>query len=313
MKVLVTGANGFVGGAVCRALADAGMQVAAASRRDMAVPTGVTLCRAAELGRGSDWREALAGMDAVVHLAARAHVMKDDAADPLAVFRTVNRDGAVALAEQAAAAGLRRLVFMSTIKVNGEATAPGRPFRADDVPAPGDPYGIAKAEAEAELATIAVRTGLELVVIRPPLVHGPGAKGNLAALMVLIARGLPLPLASVDNRRSLVGVANLADLVRTCLVHPDAPGKTFLVRDDSDLATPELIRRLARAMGRPARLLPCPPGLLRTAAAAVGRKGMASRLLGSLEVDDGLTRATLGWQPPVSLDAGLAAMAKAIS
>ncbi len=311
MKVLLTGASGFVGGPVCRALAKAGMEVTAALRHGTLLPAGVTAGRIGEIGPATDWRPLLAGMEAVVHLAARAHVLRDAAADPLALYRAVNRDGAVRLAEQAAAAGSRRMVFMSSIKVNGEATSPGRPFRPDDDPAPADSYGVAKAEAEAELAAIARRTGLELVVIRPPLVHGPCAKGNLASLMAAIARGLPLPLASVDNRRSLVGVANLADLVRACLVHPDAAGKTFLVRDDPDLATPELIRRLAAAMGRPARLLPCPPALLKAAAAALGRGAMMRRLLGSLTVDDRLTRATLGWMPPVGLDAGLAAMAGA--
>ncbi len=313
MRVLVTGASGFDGGPVCRALAAAGFAVTAALRRDAAVPAGIAACRIGELGPATDWRPALAGVDTVVHLAARAHVMREAATDPLALFRAVNRDGAVRLAEQAAAAGIRRLVFVSSIKVNGEATPPGRPFRPDDPPAPCDPYGIAKAEAEAGLAAIAAATGLELVVIRPPLVHGLGAKGNMASLMAIIARGLPLPLASVDNRRSLVGVANLADLVRACLVHPAAAGRTFLVRDDPDLATPELIRRLARAMVRPARLLPCPPALLTAAATLLGQGGRARRLLGSLTVDDSLTRATLGWSPPLGLDAGLAAMAAARS
>ncbi len=308
MKILVTGASGFVGGPVCRALAAAGHQVTGAVRRDTALPAGVAACRVGELGPDTDWRPALAGSETVVHLAARAHVMREEAGDPLALFRRVNRDGAVALAEQAAAAGARRMVFVSSIKVNGEATAPGRPFRATDAPAPCDPYGVAKAEAEERLATIAARTGLELVIVRPPLVHGPGVKGNLASLLGLLERGLPLPLASVDNRRSLVGVGNLADLLRVCLDHPAAAGQTLLARDDPDLSTPDLIRRLATALGRPARLLPCPPALLAGLAGAVGRGAVAKRLLGSLAVDDGPTRALLGWVPPVNIESGLAAM-----
>ena len=308
MNVLVTGASGFVGGPVCRAVAAAGHRVTGTTRREADLPAGVQACRVGDLGPDTDWRPALAGIETVVHLAARAHVMREEAGDPLALFRRINRDGAVALAEQAAAAGIRRLVFVSSIKVNGESTAPGRPFRAADAPAPCDPYGIAKAEAEERLAAIAARTGLELVVVRPPLVHGPGVKGNLASLLRLLNRGLPLPLASVDNRRSLVGVANLADLLRVCLDHPAAAGQTLLVRDDPDLSTPDLIRRLAAALGRPARLLPCPPTLLAGLAAALGRGGAANRLLGSLAVDDGPTRARLGWAPPVAVDAGLAAM-----
>ena len=297
MKVLVTGANGFVGAALCRALAAAGMAVAGAVRGDNPLPAGVERRPVGDIGAATDWRPALDGIDAVVHCAARVHVMRERAADPLAAFRAVNCDGAVALARQAEG---RRLVFLSTVKVNGEETPPGRSFRAADVPAPADPYGIAKAEAEARLAAIAG----ELVVIRPPLVVGAGAKGNLAGLMRLVARGVPLPLGGIYNRRSLVGLGNLADLIRVCLTHPAAPGKTFLVRDDPDVSTPELVRRLAAAMGRPARLFGFPPALLRVAG-AVGR-----RLTGSLTVDDGPTRTALGWAPPYGLDEGLGEMAR---
>jgi nucleoside-diphosphate-sugar epimerase len=312
MKVLVTGASGFVGAAAVHALAAAGHQVVAAVRRDVALPASVCPVRVADLGPHTDWTEALEGVEAVVHLAARAHVMDETEADPAAVFRRVNRDGTARLAEEAATAGVRRLVFVSSIKVNGEATQPGRPFRADDAAAPEDPYGVAKAEAEAALAAIAARTGLELVVVRPPLVHGPGAKGNLALLGRAVARGIPLPLGLVDNRRSLVGLANLADLLRVCVEHPAAPGHTFLVRDGEDLSTPELIRRMARAMGRPARLLPVPPALLRLAGSLTGKGAAVARLLGSLQVDDQPTRAVLGWTPPVGLDHGLAEMAASL-
>lgn len=307
MKILLTGASGFMGAVVCRRLMAGGHGVTVATRRDMGtVPMG---CRAAvigDLGPECDWRAALADCDAVVHLAARAHVMADTAADPLALFRHVNRDGTLALATQAADQGVKRFVFVSSIKVNGEATPPGRPFRGDDPAAPVDPYGVSKAEAEAGLAEIAARTGLSVAVVRPPLVHGPAAKGNLAALMTVLRRGLPLPLGAIDNRRSLVGLDNLADALAFLVVH-SATGP-FLIRDGEDVSTPVLIRRLAGAMGLPARLWPVPVAVLRLGAAMTGRGGVFTRLTGSLCVDDTPLRA-LGWRPPFSLDDGLRAMA----
>jgi nucleoside-diphosphate-sugar epimerase len=309
MKVLVTGASGFVGVPTCRRLLAAGHHVVAAVRRDDCfLPLDVDARRVDALGPDTDWRHALKGVDAVVHLAARAHVMKDRATDRLALFRRINRDGTIRLAEQAAAAGVGRLVFVSSIKVNGEATPIDRPFRGDDAPAPLDAYGISKAEAEAALADIATRTGMSLAIVRPPLVHGPGAKGNLAALLKVLRLGLPLPLGAVDNRRSLIGVDNLADALAFLAAH-QAQGR-FLVRDGTDVSTPHLIRLLAAAMGRPARLLPVPPALLRLAGSLTGKRAAVDRLLGSLVVDDSPLRA-LGWLPPVSLDTGLRAMAAA--
>lgn len=309
MNILVTGASGFVGGPVCRRLLADGHQVVAAVRRDDAfLPLGVEARRVGALGPDTDWRGALRGCDAVIHLAARAHVMRDRAADPLALFRAVNRDGAVRLTEQAVAAGIGRMVFVSSIKVNGEATPPDRPFRGDDLPAPQDAYGLSKAEAEAGLVGIAARTGLSLAVVRPPLVHGPGAKGNLAALMGVLARGLPLPLGAIANRRSLVGVDNLADAL-AFLVGRSEQGR-FLVRDGEDISTPELIRRLAGLLGKPACLPPVPVVLLRLAAGLVGKSAAVARLTGSLVVDDGPLR-SLGWVPPRSLDQGLADMVAA--
>ncbi|MGE5478754.1 MAG: NAD-dependent epimerase/dehydratase family protein [Bacteroidales bacterium] len=309
MKVLVTGASGFVGAAMCRRLLAGGHKVVAAVRRDDAfLPLEVEARRVAELGPATDWRPALAGCDAVIHLAARAHVMKDRAADPLALFRRVNVDGTLRLAEQAVAAGIGRFVFVSSIKVNGEATPPDRPFHGDDAPAPQDAYGLSKAEAEAGLAGLATRTGLSLAVLRPPLVHGPGVKGNLAALLKGLALGMPLPLGAIRNRRSLVGVGNLADAL-AFLVERDVQGR-FLVRDDEDVSTPELIRRLAAHLGRPACLLPVPPALLRLAGRLTGKAAAVERLTGSLVVDDAPLRA-LGWVAPFTLDQGLAAMAAA--
>lgn len=293
MRVLVTGGTGFVGRVACRVLAARGHQVVAPDRRQVG-----------ELGPDTDWRPFLAGCDAVLHLAARAHVMDETAADPLALFLRVNRDGTLRLAEQARKSGVARFLFVSSIKVNGEATPLDRPFRADDPPAPADPYGLAKAEAEEGLRAL----GLSLTVIRPPLVHGPGAKGNLAALMRVVVKGLPLPLGRVDNRRSLVGVDNLAECL-AFLLERRAEG-TFLVKDFEDVSTPQLIRLAARGLGRPARLLPVPPALLRLGGAVLGRAVAIDRLLGSLVVDDSPLRA-LGWAPPVTLTDGLARMAAA--
>lgn len=311
MRILVTGASGFVGVPTCRHLLAAGHQVVAAVRRDDCfLPLGVEARRVAPLGPDTDWREALRGCDAVIHLAARAHVMRDRVADPLALFRRVNRDGAVRLAEQAAASGIGRFVFVSSIKVNGEATPPDRPFRGDDTPAPADPYGVSKAEAETALAAIAGRTGLSLAVVRPPLVHGPGAKGNLAALLKVLRLGLPLPLGAVHNRRSLVGVDNLAAAL-AFLIERDARG-CFLVSDGENISTPELIRLLAAALGRRACLAPVPPGLLRLAGTLTGKRAAVDRLIGSLVVDDAPLRG-LGWVAPVSLPDGLRAMAAALT
>jgi len=207
---------------------------------------------------------------------------------------------------QAAASGVRRFVFVSSVKVNGESTSPEQPFRQDDPAAPVDPYGISKREAEDGLREIAAATGMEVVIVRPPLVYGPGVKANFAALMNAVKRGLPLPLGSVtENRRSLVALDNLVDLLITCIDHPAAANQTFLVSDDEDLSTADLLWRLGKAMGRPARLFPMPPALLRTGAALLGKSDMAERLLGNLQVDITHTKQTLGWTPPITVDEGL--------
>lgn len=310
-RILVTGAGGFLGGPVCRALVASGHQVQGAVRRaDVSLPAGVAAIPGPDLGADADWQDALVGVEAVVHLAARAHVMDESAADPLALFRSINRDGTLALARQAAHAGVRRFLFISSIKVNGEATPIDRPFTAMDAPGPQDAYGLSKAEAEEGLARLAAATGLECVVLRPPLVHGPKVKGNLALLLRLVASGLPLPLGAIGNRRSLVGAANLADAIRFLLECPVAAGGTFLIRDGEDVSTPELLRRLGLALGRRPWLVPVPPALLGAGLRLVGRGAMMERLAGSLVVDDAPLRA-LGWAPPQSLDQGLAAMAAA--
>lgn len=308
MRVLVTGATGFLGGPVCQALMARGHQVVAAIRRDTVLPAGIAAHRVGDLGPDADWSAALAGCQAIVHLAARAHVMDETESDPLAVFRRVNRDGTVRLGEQAAAAGVGHFLFVSSIKVNGEATILERPFRADDTPAPVDPYGIAKAEAEAGLGRIATRTGMALTIVRPPLVHGPGAKGNLAALIRIVAKGWPLPLGAIANRRSLVGIDNLADSL--AFLTDRGAGGTFLIRDDEDVSTPQLLRLLAEGLGRPARLIAVPPSLLILGGRLTGRSATINRLLGSLIVDDSPLR-QLGWTPPHSLRDGVRRMAAA--
>ena len=271
-------------------------------------PIGDTAARSLMVGQidgHTRWQAALEGVDTVLHLAARVHVMNEKASDPLTAFRDVNTAGTLNLARQAAAAGVRRLVFLSSIKVNGEHTAPGRPFTADQPAQPEDPYGQSKWEAEQGLQAVSAETGLEVVVVRPPLVYGPGVKANFLKLMNAVARGTPLPLGAVDNRRSLLALDNLTDLLLRCVEQPAAAGHTFLASDGQDLSTPDLVRALARAMGRPARLWPVPVAWLRMAGKLLGRGPQIDRLIGSLQVDIGHTRRVLGWTPRLTVEQGL--------
>lgn len=307
MKALVTGVNGFVGRAVWQRLhAMSGVQAVGSVRRAAAfTDMGASVVAVGDLSAQTDWSVALAGVEAVVHAAARVHVMDDTAIDPLAEFRRINVQGTLHLARQAAAAGVRRFVFISSIKVNGEATKLGVPFSADDLPAPLDPYGVSKMEAEQGLREISLQTGMQVVIIRPPLVYGPGAKANFAALMRAAQRGWPLPLGAVHNRRSLVALDNLVDFIVTCISHPQAANQTFLVSDGHDLSTTELVRGLARAAGVPARLLPVPVWALRAGAVLLGKGDAVQRLCSNLQVDISKARSLLGWMPPVSVDEGL--------
>lgn len=308
MRVLLTGASGFVGRAVqARLLMEEGYSLRAAHRRLPDADTlGVELCRSPALDADGDWAEALTGVDAVIHCAARVHVMAEQATDPLAEFRRVNVEGTLRLARQAVDAGVRRFVFVSSIKVSGEQTLPGQPFRADDPPQACDPYGISKREAEEGLLALGAAIGLEVVIVRPPLVYGPGVKANFLAMMRWLKRGIPLPLGAIHNGRSLVAVDNLADLLVLCLSHPAAAGQRFLVSDGEDLSTSELLRRLGRALDRPARLLPVPQSLIEGAARLLGRADLSQRLCGSLQVNIDKTRERLGWVPPLSVDQALA-------
>jgi len=299
MTVLVVGASGFVGRhLVRRLLADQFDLRAAVHRHGEDFPAGVDIARGSSLDPDFDWRPALTGCDAVIHLAARVHVMRDESGDPLAAYRRVNVDGTLALARQAAATGIRRFVFLSSVKACGETTAPGRPLSEDDPARPIDPYGISKCEAELGLRKIGDETGMEVVILRPPLVYGPGVRANFLSMMKWLHRGLPLPLGGIDNRRSLIGIDNLVDLIAVCLRHPAAPGQTFFASDGDDLSTPELLRLLATALGTRARLLPVPTPVLIASATLLGQAPAAKRLCGSLQVDIGKARKLLNWAPP---------------
>ncbi len=307
MKVLVTGAAGFVGLALVVRLVDTGrFSVTAAVRRGPCeLLARVEQIVTGDLTPNMDWEKMLPGVDAVVHLAARVHVMQDEAADSLAEFRKVNVDGTMNLARHAAAASVRRFVFISSIKVNGESTSLERAFTADDVPAPQDPYGISKHEAEQRLRQLAAESGMEVVIIRPSLVYGPGVRANFQNMMRWLKRGVPLPLGAIHNKRSLVALDNLVDLIIICLDHPIAANQTFLVADGEDLSTTELLRRMGVALGSPARLIPVPTSLLKAGAALLGRRDMAQRLCGSLQVDISKARELLGWNPPISVNEAL--------
>ncbi|MGY4535296.1 nucleoside-diphosphate-sugar epimerase [Pseudomonas sp. TE3786] len=310
VDIVVTGASGFVGQALVRQLsAKPDTQVVALSRRAKAVEAAIELVQVGDFA-SSDFSRVLTGVDCVIHAAARVHVMSDSSASPLAEYRTVNVLGTLNLARQAAQHGVRRFIFLSSAKVNGEASPEGEPFCAEQIPAPVDPYAISKMEAEQGLRALAMETGMEVVIIRPVLVYGPGVKANFRSMMNWLAKGVPLPLGAINNKRSLVALENLVDLLITCVDHPAAANQTFLVSDGEDVSTSELLRRLGRALGKPARLLPIPAGWLQGVASLLGKGQVAQRLLGSLQVDISKTKTLLNWTPPVSLDEALARTAK---
>lgn len=302
MKVLITGATGFVGMALCDFLGASAYKVVPAVRAKSGISNEIVV---GYLDTSTDWRSALTGCDAVVHLAARVHVMNDSIENPLALYRATNTEATLNLARQAAQAGVKRFVFISTIKVNGEGRDTA--YCETDVPAPEDAYAISKWEAEQGLQQIARETGLEVVILRPPLVYGPGVKANFVRLMKAIQRGWPLPLGAIHNRRSLLYLGNFVDAIRLCVEHPAAAGQTFLLDDGQAVSTPELVRAVARAMGRPARLLAVPVGVLAFMGALLGKRAAVARLTGSLHVDSAAIRSRLGWTPPYSMEAGLAA------
>lgn len=305
MKLLVTGANGFVGSAAIEYFSNRGHTVLAHARA--ATPYVANNIKSLQ-ARYEDlplWQDQLAGCDAVVHTAARVHQVKEASADPLREYSLVNVAYTVALARAAANSDVKRFVYLSSIKVNGNYTLKGHAYAADHAPAPVDPYGISKHEAEQALMQLAKETGMEVVIIRPPLIYGPDVKANFFSMMRWLNRGVPLPLGAIHNHRSLLGLGNLLDLVMVCLAHPHAANQTFLASDGRDVSTTELLTMMGQALGKPARLIKVPQTWLETAAQLVGRPGIAQRLCGNLAVDISKTRNLLGWQPPVSLEAGL--------
>lgn len=306
-KLLVTGASGFIGHALACSSRQAGYDLRRVIHKTQICLEGDNWDDVVVSGINSetDWSIALDKVDFVVHLAARVHVMKDRLSNPLAEFREVNTKGTINLATQAARYGVKRFIFISSIKVNGEGSNIGQYYTPDDLPSPVDPYGISKYEAECQLFRLGQETGMEIIVIRPVLVYGPGVKANFLSMMNLLNKGLPLPFGKVENRRSLVALDNLTDLIITCIEHPAAANQVFLVSDDEDLSTTALLRRMGEALGKPARLIPINAGILKAGAMFLGRRDIAQRLLGSLQVDISKTKSILGWSPPISVEEAL--------
>lgn len=304
-RILITGANGFIGQSLCAAAALRGFQVKGAVREACELPDEIVPVIVGEIDGKTNWAEALRDIDVVIHLAARVHVMQDTATEPLAEFVKVNLHGTETLAYQAARAGVKRLVYVSSIKVNGEQTTDQRPFVESDNPNPQDDYANSKWQAEQSLRRIAQETGLETVIVRPPLVYGPEVKGNFLSLISAIYKRIPLPLAGIKSARSLIYLGNLVDALLTCAAHPLAAGKTYLVCDDEDISIPMLIQELAIVLDKPARVFGLPKMVLRGLGALIGRLGSIDRLVESLRVNDGLIRKELGWRPKFTLHQGL--------
>jgi nucleoside-diphosphate-sugar epimerase len=309
MKILLTGGSGFVGAALAQSIAASHASLIAPSRarsdsdnKEQHIGRALTI---GEINAATNWARCLKGVEIIVHCAAISEVGKNPDVQQLHSLRSVNVDGTVNLARQAASSGVRRFIFLSSIKVNGDSTRLGAPFMYDDSPLPADAYGLSKLEAERGLQNIARDTGMEFVVIRAPLVYGPGVKGNFAMLMKLVEYGVPLPLSNIRNQRSFIGVDNLVDLVMACISNQKATNQIFLASDDHDLSTPELLRRLAKAAGKPSRLFRLPPKVLICTSRILGKTGIADRLCGSLQVDISKTKHLLGWQPPITVDKGL--------
>lgn len=310
-RLLVTGATGFVGSALQqRILADGHYDLTIAVRRVMEVPSAVRAVQVTDLTAETNWTDALQGVDAVIHSAARVHVMHETSADPLAEFRKVNVDGTLALARQAAKAGVKRFVFVSSVKVSGEETTYERPYTADTIAKPCDPYGLSKYEAEQALLALAQETDLEVSIVRPVLVYGPDVKANFLSMMKWVERGVPLPFGAIYNKRSLVALDNLVDLILICAEHPAAVNQVFFASDGNDLSTTQMIQQLGTAFGKPIRLLPIPMKWLSFILTLLGKKSLSQRLCGSLQVDITKNKQLLGWTPPVSVDEAMYKAAK---
>ena len=306
-KILITGVNGFVGHAVCKRLRKDGLHVLAGTTRGLnseAGPERVPMYHVPEMGPDTDWTQAVSNADIVIHLAARVHIMNEKSLNPFEEFHQVNSEGTRTLASQAAAAGVKRFVFISTAKVAGE-TSPDSGFAEINCAKPEDNYGGSKWEAEQALTDIAKTTAMEVVILRPPLIYGPGVKGNFKALFTAIQSGMILPLGSIKNTRSLLFVGNLADAIATVTTHPDAGNQTFFLSDDEKISTPELIRKISAALGKKPRILNFPLSLVRVAGALIGKSSVLQRLIRSLTVDSNHIKTHLGWQPPFSMEDGL--------
>lgn len=304
--VLITGSTGFVGAALVKQLAS----LMTCQVRALVRSKGVVFAESVTpVYVGSDYLTSgnvpLTGVDVLIHCAARVHVMSDASSDPLSEYRKINVDGTLNLAKQAAQSGVKRFIFISSIKVNGEETQVGTPFTAEDIPAPSDPYGVSKMEAEQQLMSLGKEIGMEIVVIRPVLVYGPGVKANFRSMMNWLNKGWPLPLGAIRNQRSFVALENLIDLIITCIEHPGAANQVFLASDGYDMSTTQLLKQLGEALGRPARLIPVPVSILVRAASLLGRRSAAQRLCGSLQVDIRKSRDLLGWSPPSTVENAL--------
>ena len=303
--LLITGANGFVGQALCLQAADEGFPVVTLTRKPLKSSNSLESIVLDDFSKSDSIRTTLEKVQVVIHLAARVHVMNEFSGDALGTYRTVNVEKTLALARAAATSGVKRFIYLSSVKVNGEETFPGKPFTTDDVPAPQDPYGISKLEAEIALLALAKQTGMEVVIIRPPLVYGPGVGANFAAMMRGVLSGIPLPLGAVSNQRSMVALGNLTNLILLCTTHPAAVNQVFLVSDGDDISLPQLLQKMAAALGVPSRVFYFPVSLIWLGAKFLGRKSMAQRLCSSLQLDISKTKRLLGWIPPISLDQGI--------
>ncbi len=313
--IAITGANGFVGKALINELSKSHqLSILAISRKPYDISNHnlhINSFVIPDFSEATQFEKCLVGVDVVVHTAARVHLINDAVEDPLTEFRNVNCRNTLTLAAAAAKNGVKRFIFISSAKANGEISAFGHPLTEEDIAEPVEPYGISKYEAELELLKLASNTGMEVVVIRPPLVYGPGVKANFKSMMTWLNKGIPLPLGAIHNKRSLVSLENLVDFIVTCLSHPAAANQVFLVSDDEDLSTTDLLKRMASALGRPARLIPVPEGVLSLFAILIGKKNFSQRLCGSLQVDISKAKTLLGWIPPISVDDGLKRTAEA--
>lgn len=309
MMVLVTGANGFIGRALCSKILLKGWQVRGTIRDVVSLPEGVDAINIKSIGIDTNWASALKGVDVVVHLAARVHVLKETTDNPLYEFRKINVAGTKRLVEEAALNGVKRFIYISSIGVNSNKTL-NNPFTEKDLPSPYDPYTISKWEAEQALQKIAKDSGMEIVILRPPLIYGPNAPGNFGRLMKIIGKDIPLPLSSIKNLRSFIYLGNFIDVIIKCIKHPSAAYQTFLVSDDQDISTPHLIRMIANAMGKKPRLLPCPPFLLKALGKITGKGMEVERLIGYMQIDSSKIRNVLGWKPPFTLEEGIAETVK---